>query len=41
MDAAQKAINKSGLDYQLNADLSPKFVVGYVETKENIQMLIN
>ena len=37
----QKAINKSGLDYQLNADLSPKFVVGYVETKENIQMLIN
>ena len=38
MDAVQKAINKSGLDYQLNADLSPKFVVGYVETKENIQM---
>ena len=34
MDAVQKAINKSGLDYQLNADLSPKFVVGYVETKE-------
>ena len=34
MDLVQKAINKSGLDYQLNADLSPKFVVGYVETKE-------
>lgn len=34
VDAVQKAINKSGLDYQLNADLSPKFVVGYVETKE-------
>ena len=33
MDAVQKAINKSGLDYQLNADLSPKFVVGYVERK--------
>ena len=38
MDLVQKAINKSGLDYQLNADLSPKFVVGYVETKENIQI---
>ena len=34
VDALQKAINESGLTYQLNADLSPKFVVGYVETKD-------
>lgn len=34
VDALQKAINESGLTYQLNADLSPKFVVGYVGTKD-------
>ena len=30
----QKAINNAGFSFELNADLSPKFVVGYVETKE-------
>ncbi|MGY3480650.1 MULTISPECIES: YtpR family tRNA-binding protein [Staphylococcus] len=30
----QKAINNAGFTFELNADLSPKFVVGYVETKE-------
>ncbi|MEX6358796.1 tRNA-binding protein [Staphylococcus cohnii] len=29
----QKAINNAGFTFELNADLSPKFVVGYVETK--------
>ncbi len=26
-----KRISEAGFDYKLNADLSPKFVVGYVE----------
>ncbi|HCY7368393.1 TPA: DUF4479 domain-containing protein [Staphylococcus aureus] len=30
----QKLISEAGFDYKLNADLSPKFVVGYVETKD-------
>lgn len=30
----QKAINNAGFSFELNTDLSPKFVVGYVETKE-------
>ena len=32
--AIQQSITNAGFDYQLEADLSPKFVVGYVETKE-------
>ena len=31
----QQAIKNAGFTFELNADLSPKFVVGYVETKEN------
>lgn len=34
VDAIQQLIDKEGIDYKLDADLSPKFVVGYVETKE-------
>lgn len=34
IDTLQQAISNSGFDYQLDTDLSPKFVVGYVETKE-------
>lgn len=30
----QQAIKNAGFTFELNADLSPKFVVGYVETKE-------
>lgn len=30
----QTAITDADFDYKLNADFSPKFVVGYVETKE-------
>ncbi|MFH4904488.1 MULTISPECIES: YtpR family tRNA-binding protein [Staphylococcus] len=30
----QQAINNAGFTFELNADLSPRFVVGYVETKE-------
>ncbi|MDG0844551.1 DUF4479 domain-containing protein [Staphylococcus equorum] len=30
----QKAIEDAGFTFKLNADFSPKFVVGYVETKE-------
>lgn len=30
----QKMIDKTDLDYQIEADLSPKFVVGYVQSKE-------
>ncbi|MCS4632831.1 DUF4479 domain-containing protein [Staphylococcus aureus] len=30
----QKRISEAGFDYKLNADLSPEFVVGYVETKD-------
>ncbi|SCS32154.1 YtpR family tRNA-binding protein [Staphylococcus caeli] len=30
----QKAIESAGFTFKLNADFSPKFVVGYVETKE-------
>ena len=32
--ALQNALEKNGVDYTLEVDLSPKFVVGYVETKE-------
>lgn len=32
--AIQKVIDASALDYQLNADFSPKFVVGHVKSKE-------
>lgn len=34
VEAIQQSIKDAGFDYQLEADLSPKFVVGYVETKE-------
>lgn len=34
IEALQQSINNSGFNYQLDTDLSPKFVVGYVETKE-------
>lgn len=30
----QNALEKNGVDFLLEVDLSPKFVVGYVETKE-------
>ncbi|MCS5350072.1 DUF4479 domain-containing protein [Staphylococcus aureus] len=32
--AIQQRINQAGFDYKLDVDLSPKFVVGYVETKD-------
>lgn len=34
VEALQKAIKNDGFTFELNADFSPKFVVGYVETKE-------
>ncbi|WP_145463839.1 YtpR family tRNA-binding protein [Staphylococcus hominis] len=34
VEAIQQSITNAGFDYQLEADLSPKFVVGYVETNE-------
>lgn len=34
VEAIQQSITNAGFDYQLEADLSSKFVVGYVETKE-------
>ncbi|MCI2891112.1 DUF4479 domain-containing protein [Staphylococcus hominis] len=34
VEAIQQSITNASFDYQLEADLSPKFVVGYVETKE-------
>ena len=34
IDALQNAIAEAGFTQQLNADLSPKFVVGYVESKD-------
>ncbi|MBO1199722.1 DUF4479 domain-containing protein [Staphylococcus simiae] len=34
LDALQQSITQAGFDYTLDADLSPKFVVGYVETKD-------
>lgn len=34
INALQQAISDAGFNYQLDTDLSPKFVVGYVETKE-------
>lgn len=34
IEALQQAISNAGFNYQLDTDLSPKFVVGYVETKE-------
>ena len=30
----QNALEKNGVDYTLEVDLSPKFVIGYVESKE-------
>ncbi|MGO1058790.1 YtpR family tRNA-binding protein [Planococcus sp. FY231025] len=32
--ALQNALEKNGVDFTLEVDLSPKFVVGYVESKE-------
>jgi tRNA-binding protein len=32
--ALQNALQKNGIDYTLEVDLSPKFVVGFVESKE-------
>lgn len=32
--ALQNALQKNGIDYTLEVDLSPKFVVGFVEAKE-------
>ena len=37
----QQLITEAGFDYQLDTDVSPKFVVGYVETKENTLMQTN
>lgn len=37
----QKMIDHTDLDYQIEVDLSPKFVVGYVQSKENTRMLTN
>lgn len=34
IEALQQSINNSGFNYKLDTDLSPKFIVGYVETKE-------
>ena len=34
INALQQAISDAGFNYQLDTDLSPKFVVGYVETKK-------
>ncbi|MFJ8066114.1 YtpR family tRNA-binding protein [Psychrobacillus sp. NPDC096426] len=34
VEKVQQALNTNGADYQLEVDLSPKFVVGYVETLE-------
>ncbi|MFW3582637.1 YtpR family tRNA-binding protein [Staphylococcus caprae] len=34
INALQQAISDAGFNYQLDTDLSPNFVVGYVETKE-------
>ncbi|MGW9857000.1 tRNA-binding protein [Staphylococcus hominis] len=34
VEALQQSITNADFDYQLEADLSPKFVVGYVKTKE-------
>lgn len=34
IEALQQSINNSGFNYKLDTDLSHKFVVGYVETKE-------
>lgn len=34
IEALQQSITNSGFNYKLDTDLSPKFVVGYVETKE-------
>ena len=34
IEALQQSINNSGFNYKLDTDLSPKFVVGYVETKD-------
>lgn len=34
-------LNRNGVSETLTVDLSPKFVVGYVKEKKNIQMQIN
>lgn len=34
LEALQQSITQAGFDYIIDADLSPKFVVGYVETKD-------
>ncbi|WP_251942774.1 YtpR family tRNA-binding protein [Staphylococcus sp. Marseille-Q5304] len=34
LNGLQQLIKNAGFNYELDADLSPKFVVGYVETKE-------
>lgn len=34
LDGLQNVLKESGIDDQLDSDLSPKFVVGYVKTKE-------
>ncbi|CAM3084452.1 DUF4479 domain-containing protein [Staphylococcus argensis] len=34
VNAFQQQLDKAGVNYQLSVDLSPKFVVGYVESKE-------
>ncbi|EKU50253.1 YtpR family tRNA-binding protein [Staphylococcus massiliensis] len=34
VDASRKAIKDAGFDYELDVDLSPKFVVGYVMEKD-------
>ncbi|MDK7915270.1 YtpR family tRNA-binding protein [Staphylococcus lugdunensis] len=34
LNKLQQVISEAGYSYQLDADLSPKFVVGYVKTKE-------
>ncbi|WP_251519772.1 MULTISPECIES: YtpR family tRNA-binding protein [Staphylococcus] len=34
LNGLQQLIKNAGFNYELDADLSPKFIVGYVETKE-------
>lgn len=37
VEQLQQTINETGIDDKLDSDLSPKFVVGYVESKEKHQ----
>ncbi|GEP84347.1 tRNA binding domain protein [Staphylococcus piscifermentans] len=37
VEQLQQTINEAGIDDKLDSDLSPKFVVGYVESKEKHQ----